>query len=454
MHGSRLDLAELCRDHAELRGRARAPRRRLRRGRRPAQRAQAPARRQHGRSVSHRSRSSAKVGWGASTWRWTPATIAGSRSRPVPRSAPSDLEVRRRFEREAAIIAALEHPNIVRYLSLDEYGDCLFLTMELVEGETLAAPSPRAALATERLSAIACSLADALAAAHARGIVHRDLKPTNLMWSVDGQLKVLDFGLARLSAPDVESLTRTGCVLGTIPYMAPEQLLGEPADPCSDVYSFGAVLYELAAGRRPFTGRHIGEMLAAIFERAPEPLLSVRPDLPAPLARLIERCLSRDPAQRPRDGAELASELERAGTSRRLEPRPGISQPAQRKLTWRSSRTICTPNQTASVEPQERPAALAAEQRARRPGGRGTGPPRIGCRRRSCRRGDPPAPSAACTRTACDRDATAAPGSPPRIRTPGGRGGSRALRAGMRTSASSRRTESGRRKLPSERPAL
>jgi serine/threonine-protein kinase len=143
--------------------------------------------------------------------------------------------------------------------------------------------------------------------------VHRDLKPSNLMWTADGQLKVLDFGLAHLSAgADVESLTRTGCVLGTIPYMAPEQLLGEPADPRSDVYSFGAVLYELATGRRPFSGRHIGEILEAIFERAPVALLSTRSDVPAALASLIDRCLARDPAQRPCDGSELASELEKA----------------------------------------------------------------------------------------------------------------------------------------------
>ena len=268
MHGERLDLAELCRDHAELQGALErrvagfdelddllSARKRLRAG-----------------SMAGPYRIVRQLGEGGMGCVYLAVDTRDDRRvalKTCPPERASDLEVRRRFEREAAIIAALEHPNIVRYLSLDEYGDSLFLTMELVEGETLAAPSPRAPLATERLSAIACSLANALAAAHARGIVHRDLKPTNLMWSVDGHLKVLDFGLARLSAPDVESLTRSGCVLGTIPYMAPEQLLGEPADPCSDVYSFGAVLYELAAGRRPFTGRHIGEMLAAIFERAP-----------------------------------------------------------------------------------------------------------------------------------------------------------------------------------------
>jgi serine/threonine protein kinase len=243
-----------------------------------------------------------------------------------PPERAADLELRRRFEREAAVIAALEHPNIVRCLSLEEHEGCLFLTMELVEGETLAAGLEREPLPVDRLLLVARALAGALAAAHARGIVHRDLKPANLMWTADRQLKVLDFGLAHLRPDhDVESLTRTGCVLGTLPYMAPEQLLGGRADPRSDVYSFGAVLYELAAGERPFAGRHVGAVLEAIFERDPPPVTALRPDLPPPLAQLIGRCLARDPAERPQSAAEIVTTL--AGDA--LAERAGSAGPAE-----------------------------------------------------------------------------------------------------------------------------
>ena len=225
MRGSRLDLAELCRDHAELRGPLErrvasfeevdgllSARKRLR----------APA---AWPAPISSSGSSGKAGWDASTWRSTPAAIGGSRSRPAPRAYLPTTEIRRRFEREAAIIAfGCEHPNIVGYSSLNEYEECLFPDDGDRSKARLWRHLPRARRWRRngyRLSLTASRTR--FAAAHARGVVHRDLKPSNLMWTADqGRLKVLDFGLAHLSAgADVESLTRTGCVLGTIPYMAP-----------------------------------------------------------------------------------------------------------------------------------------------------------------------------------------------------------------------------------------
>jgi eukaryotic-like serine/threonine-protein kinase len=332
VHGARLDLAELCRHNLDLL----APlERRVKcfdevddllsaRKRLPAGSMVGPYRILH------------QLGEGGMGCVYLAVDTRSGRRialKTCPAERASDIETRRRFEREAAVIAELEHPNIVRCLSLEEHAGWLFLTMELVEGETLAATLPGAVMSPDQLLAIASCLADALRAAHARGIVHRDLKPSNLMWTRDGQLKVLDFGLAHLRAPaDVESLTRTGCVLGTIPYMAPEQLLGGKADPRSDVYSFGAVLYELAAGRRPFTGRHVGEVLEAIFERAPVPLPTLRSDLPEVLVQLVERCLARDPEHRPQHAADLMRALERGDSDDRAREgaRTGPSAAARR----------------------------------------------------------------------------------------------------------------------------
>ena len=328
MRGSRLDLAELCRDHAELRG--------------PLERRVASFEEADG-LLSARKRlrapaawpapvsssgGSGKAGWDASTWRWTPAAIGGSRSRPAPRACLPTTEIRRRFEREAAIIAfGCEHPNIVGYLSLDEYEECLFPDDESRSKARLWRHLPRARRWRRngyRLSLTASRTR--FAAAHARGVVHRDLKPSNLMWTADqGRLKVLDFGLAHLSAgADVESLTRTGCVLGTIPYLAPRAATrrNRRIHAPTHLLSSAPVLYELATGRRPFCGRHIGAILRGDL-RASSGGVALGPSRPCPteLARLIDRCLARDASQRPRDGAELASELERASAeapSRRL----------------------------------------------------------------------------------------------------------------------------------------
>ena len=176
-------------------------------------------------------------------------------------ASPERLE---RFQREARAVAALNHPHIVTIYSVEEIEGFHYLTMELVEGETLDRLIPEDGMAVPRLLDVAVGLADALAAAHDRGIIHRDLKPANVMVTTEGRVKVLDFGLAKLARPESESLadsrlttelrTTEGTVMGTLPYMSPEQLLGQALDHRTDLFSLGVMLYEMASGERPFQG--------------------------------------------------------------------------------------------------------------------------------------------------------------------------------------------------------
>src|SRR5258705_9432797 len=182
-------------------------------------------------------------------------------------SSPSRLA---RFEREARTVAALNHPNIVTLFSVEDLDGIRFLTMELVEGQTLAHLVAPGGLALPRLFEIAIPLADALVAAHERGVIHRDLKPGNVMITREGRVKVLDFGLAKVDSDPVTlpasewstmepvtdaPISREGRIVGTVPYMAPEQVRGETVDARSDIFALGIILYELATGRRPFLGR-------------------------------------------------------------------------------------------------------------------------------------------------------------------------------------------------------
>ena len=179
---------------------------------------------------------------------------------PDTAADPGRLE---RFQREAEAVAALNHPHIVTLYSVEEHDGVRFLTMELVEGQTLDALIPTGGLSLAQVFEIGTAVSAALAAAHERGIVHRDLKPANVMLSKDGRIKVLDFGLAKLAHDEdpsypgdtmVSPITREGTVMGTVPYMSPEQLRGQNADHRSDIFSLGIMLHEMAAGERPFTG--------------------------------------------------------------------------------------------------------------------------------------------------------------------------------------------------------
>jgi predicted Ser/Thr protein kinase len=225
----------------------------------------------------------------------------------------------KRFEREARAASSLNHPNVVTIYEIGESGGVCFIAMELVEGRTLRSLLAEGPIATKRLLAIAAQIADALGRAHGAGIVHRDLKPENVMITESGLVKVLDFGLAKLSEPlgptsDTKSPTASagtaaGVLLGTVGYMSPEQARGDPADFRSDQFSFGAVLYELATGRRAFARGSGAQTLAAVIEDQPEPISALSPKTPALFRWVVERCLAKDPTERYSSTEDLAKQL-------------------------------------------------------------------------------------------------------------------------------------------------
>jgi serine/threonine protein kinase len=210
-------------------------------------------------------------------------------------------EQRRRFERETKAIAALNHPNIVTIYSVEEADSLVFYTMELIDGPTLNEIIPSDGLPLDRLFAIAIPVADAVSRAHAQGITHRDLKPGNIMLDQDGRPKVLDFGLAKLTArrdPREEATiladddhTVEGRILGTVFYMSPEQAESRVLDHRSDIFSLGVVLYEAATGTRPFRGDTKVSVLSSILRETPQPVTDCRRDLPRHLDRIKPRPL-------------------------------------------------------------------------------------------------------------------------------------------------------------------
>jgi serine/threonine protein kinase len=246
----------------------------------------------------------------------------------LPPDLATDSKRLGRFQREARALAALDHPHIVTIYSVESAPlitsrsdgptpELHFLTMQLVEGHQLDELIPPRGMDLEPLMAIAIALASALAAAHAKGIVHRDLKPSNVMVTANRQPKVLDFGLAKLhSVPDaaetsLETWVRTEpwTVLGTLPYMSPEQLQGAEIDHRSDLFSFGVLLYEMATGKRPFSGASPAAQLSSTLRDVPAPLTSLRPDLPADLERIVGRCLDKTLEARYQSAAELRRHL-------------------------------------------------------------------------------------------------------------------------------------------------
>src|SRR5262245_3984313 len=225
---------------------------------------------------------------------------------------------RERFEREARAVAALNHPHICTLHDAGHHEGIDFLVMEHLDGETLAARLARGPLPLDRAMAIAVQIASALDAAHRAGIVHRDLKPGNVMLTRSGA-KLLDFGLAKATAailgrdptraPSASELTIPGTILGTVQYMAPEQIEGREADARTDIFGFGAMLYEMIAGRKAFEGGSEASVMAAILERDPPPLSSVRPLASPALDRIVATCLAKDPDDRWQTARDLLREL-------------------------------------------------------------------------------------------------------------------------------------------------
>lgn len=228
----------------------------------------------------------------------------------LPPEMASSHERLERFQREARAVAALNHPHVVTIYSVEEADGIHFLTMELVDGEPLDRLIPTGGMAVSRMLDIAGGLADALCAAHDKGIIHRDLKPANVMVTKAERVKVLDFGLARITAPAeaatataagdkrTEVQTSEGVVMGTMPYMSPEQLHGQALDHRTDIFSLGIMLYEMACGERPFRGNSSVALASAILRDTPRPLPDRRQDLPEGLIRIITRCLEKSAADR------------------------------------------------------------------------------------------------------------------------------------------------------------
>ena len=237
----------------------------------------------------------------------------------LPEAMARDADRLARFEREARMVAGLNHPNIVTLFSVEDEGDLHFLIMELVEGQSLANLVTAGGLPLARVVEIGIALADALSAAHEKGVVHRDLKPANVMVARDGRVKVLDFGLAKLrpsvdgdlsrASTEADDVSEVGNVAGTVPYMAPEQVRGESVDARSDVFALGITLYELAAGQRPFTGASSADISSAILRDPPPPLARVRSDLPGDLERIVGRCLEKNPRHRFQTALDVSNEL-------------------------------------------------------------------------------------------------------------------------------------------------
>lgn len=238
------------------------------------------------------------------------------------RRGGDDAGLHQRFEREGRALAALRHPHIVQVYGLEAIDDHLVLVMEYLEGHSLTIPATGMTLPA--FLATACPLADAVAAAHEAGIVHRDLKPGNILITADG-LKVLDFGLAQHQPPHpqldtTQRLTASGMVMGTVPYMSPEQARGLPLDARSDLFSLGVIFYEALTGRRPFAGKTASDVISAILRDDPPPLPPTCDDLPDALIDILRRCLDKNPDKRFASARHLHTALQA------LQPNPSPTQ--------------------------------------------------------------------------------------------------------------------------------
>jgi serine/threonine protein kinase len=232
----------------------------------------------------------------------------------LPASSFSDASSRARLLREARAAAVLNHPNICTIHEVGEADGQAYIVMELLEGELLSSRLTHGAMAPAEVVRYGLQLAEALTHAHEREVIHRDLKSSNVMITVDGRLKMLDFGLAKRfggeevsEVPTGVQLTKPGSLLGTLAYMAPDQLRGVPADERSDIWALGVVLYEMAAGSRPFQGQTNFELSSAILIQPPPPLPW---SVPEELRAMIQRCLAKEPGRRYQRAAEVRAVLD------------------------------------------------------------------------------------------------------------------------------------------------
>ncbi len=237
----------------------------------------------------------------------------------LPPELAGEPERLARLRRESRAVASINHPNIVTIYSVDELDGHVFLSLEKVEGATLERHVPRGGLDLEEFFEVAVPLADAVSAAHEQGVIHRDLKPSNVMLTPQGRVKVLDFGLAKLRREErardgtllsTEPLTTGGRVGGTIPFMSPEHLRGEPVDHRSDVFSLGVILYFMATGKRPFRGGSSADVASSILRDEPSSVSELRAGLPNHLGRIIRHAMEKAPDRRFQSAKDLRNELE------------------------------------------------------------------------------------------------------------------------------------------------
>ena len=238
----------------------------------------------------------------------------------LPAVFSSDQDRLRRFEQEARAAAALNHPNILAVYDIGSYQEAPYLVTELLEGETLRQRMQSRPVRARKAVDYALQTARGLIAAHDKGIIHRDLKPENLFLTTDGHIKILDFGLAKLTQPEGElvkadtptlaSQTGAGVILGTVAYMSPEQVRGRPADARSDLFSLGAILYEMLSGKRPFGGDTAADTMSAILREDPPPLAEAQQNIPPGLVRIVDHCLEKNPADRFQSARDVAFALD------------------------------------------------------------------------------------------------------------------------------------------------
>src|SRR4029077_418022 len=255
----------------------------------------------------------------------------------LPAAVSSDPDRLRRFQVEAQSAGGLNHPNLATVHDIGSHDDAPYVVQELLEGETLRSVLAGGRLSPRKTIDYAMQIAHGLAAAHEKGIVHRDLKPENLFVTKDGRVKILDFGLAKLThaeetkgqqtgMPTATAGTEPGVVMGTLGYMAPEQVRGKPADVRSDIFSFGAILYEMLSGRRAFQGDSAADTMSAILREDPAELSLTNQNLPPGLERIVRHCLEKNPEQRFHSAHDLAFDLES------LSGLSGLSSPGARPV--------------------------------------------------------------------------------------------------------------------------